>query len=80
MRGAVELLDRRVCRPVFVGGSGMVLLEASAVLSTLERATFVDIAPFQLDCFRELLRAVGRAKSPEALVRMVQPDRLSIRP
>lgn len=65
--GALKSLDRRVCRPVFVGGSGMVLLEAAATLPELEQVTFVDIAPFQLHYFQELLRAVTLAKSPESL-------------
>ncbi len=64
---ALVLLGRRVRRPVFVGGSGMVLLEAAASLPRLEQVTFVDIAPFQLDYFREILHAVALAESPDWL-------------
>ena len=64
---ALEILGRNVRRPVFVGGSGMVLLEAAAGLPSLEQVTFVDIAVFQFDYFREFLRAVAQAESPTLL-------------
>jgi S-adenosylmethionine:diacylglycerol 3-amino-3-carboxypropyl transferase len=64
---ALGLIDREVRRPVFVGGSGMVLLEAAACLPRLEMVTYVDIAPFQLDYFRKLLDAIALAESPDGL-------------
>lgn len=66
---ALRLIDREVRRPVFVGGSGMVLLEAAAGLPRLEIVTYVDIASFQLDYFRRLLDAVALADSPDGLRR-----------
>ena len=63
---ALRLLDRQVRRPVFVGGSGMLLLEAVAGLPELERATFVDIAPFQTGYFQRLVHAIEGAESPDA--------------
>jgi len=64
---ALRLLDRPVRRPVFVGGSGMLLLEAAVALPALERATFVDIAPFQTEYFQRLVRAIEGAESTDAL-------------
>lgn len=64
---AVELFGNRPRRPVFVGGSGMTLLEAAGALPRLETATFVDVADFQFEYFRLLLRALDRAASPDML-------------
>lgn len=64
---ALRLAGGRVLRPVFVGGSGMVLLEAASGLSGLERATYVDIAPFQADYFRSLLAAIERSGTAHLL-------------
>jgi len=64
---ALQCLGRPVRRPVFVGGSGMLLLEAVGGLPELERATFVDIAPFQVEYFLTLVRALGKAESSDAL-------------
>jgi len=66
---ALRLIGREMRRPVFVGGSGMVLLEAAASLFRLELVTYVDIAPFQLDYFQQLLDAVALAESPDSLRR-----------
>uniref|UniRef100_I2PX05 Uncharacterized protein n=1 Tax=Desulfovibrio sp. U5L TaxID=596152 RepID=I2PX05_9BACT len=53
--------------PVFVGGSGMTLLEAAGTLPHMESAAFVDVADFQFEYFRLLLRAVTECASPEIL-------------
>ena len=47
LRASFELLPFRPRNPVFVGGSGMALLEAVRVLPELESAVFVDVAVFQ---------------------------------
>jgi len=64
---ALALLRYRPRRPVFVGGSGMTLLEAAGTLPRLDSATFVDIAPFQLEYFKLLRRNIEAASSPETL-------------
>lgn len=64
---ALTLLGGNVRRPVFVGGSGMVLLEAATKLSRLECATFVDVARFQVEYFEKLALAIGVSSSREAL-------------
>lgn len=69
VREAASLLDAPVRSPVFVGGSGMVLLEVAGALPSLERAAFVDIASFQLEYFREVIQAITLAESPEGLRR-----------
>lgn len=58
VRTALSILVRKPSRPVFVGGSGMVLLDAVADLSDLQRATFVDISEFQVAYFKSLLIGV----------------------
>ena len=64
--------------PVFVGGSGLTLLEAAATLPHLQSAVFVDVADFQFAYFRMLLRAVTESASPEMLrawfARTVYPE------
>jgi hypothetical protein len=55
--------------PVFVGGSGFLLLEATARAAPDATPTFVDLAPFQADLFRELLGALEAAGSAAALRR-----------
>lgn len=55
-------------RPVFVGGSGMVLLEACAAAPGA-RPTFVDVAPQQVAYFGQLVEALRHAGSPETLRR-----------
>lgn len=55
-------------RPVFVGGSGMVLLEACAGAPGA-CPVFVDVAPQQVTYFGQLVEALRRADSPEALRR-----------
>ena len=64
--------------PVFVGGSGMTLLEAAATLGRLTSAVFVDVADFKFEYFRMLLRAVTESASPEMLrawfARAVYPE------
>lgn len=67
LRMALRLFRTRVRRPVFVGGSGMALLEGASVLAWPEAVTFVDLADFQLDYFLCLLRAIDRTRSPAEL-------------
>ncbi len=67
LRDALGRLGDRARRPVFVGGSGMALLEAAGALPELESATFVDVAPFQVAYFRRLLDAVRVAGTPREL-------------
>jgi hypothetical protein len=67
LRAALHELDAPPERPVFVGGSGMLLLEAARASTRLETAVFVDIAAFQCEYFRLLLDALASAPSPEAL-------------
>ena len=64
---ALRCLHRRARRPVFVGGSGMTLLEAAATLPRLQHAAFVDVADFQFEYFRLLLRALACCASPGEL-------------
>lgn len=64
---ALACFRRRARRPVFVGGSGMTLLEAAATLPRPQSATFVDVADFQLEYFRLLLRALTRCDTPREL-------------
>lgn len=67
LRMALRLFRTRVRRPVFVGGSGMALLEGASVLARPESVTFVDLADFQLDYFMCLLRAIKQTRSPAEL-------------
>jgi len=67
VRMALRLFRARVRRPVFVGGSGMALLEGASVLARPESITFVDLADFQLDYFLCLLRAIEQTSSPAQL-------------
>ncbi len=67
LRAAVRLGRNQTRRPVFVGGSGLALLEAVGRLSRLESATFVDVADFQVEYFRMVLRALRAAGRPEDL-------------
>jgi len=50
-------------RPVFVGGSGLLLLEALARTGGDPRATFVDVAPFQVKYFSEVVGTVQAART-----------------
>ncbi|MDR2056368.1 MAG: hypothetical protein LBQ10_10950 [Desulfovibrio sp.] len=67
LRTVMRLFRSRVQRPVFVGGSGMALLESSAILSKVETVTFVDLAVFQLDYFERLQCALRQSASPGEL-------------
>jgi S-adenosylmethionine:diacylglycerol 3-amino-3-carboxypropyl transferase len=60
---ALALLPAPVRRPVFVGGSGLLLLEVVSRAGGDPRATFVDLAPFQVEYFREVVAAVRAARS-----------------
>ena len=61
--GAMALLPRPPRSPVFVGGSGLLLLEALARTGGEARGTFVDVAPFQVGYFREVAGAVQAART-----------------
>ncbi len=78
VRAALGRLRRRPRRPVFVGGSGMALLEAARSLPRLESAVYVDVAAFQFEYFRLLLRAVECSQDPGELrswfARTVYPE------
>lgn len=67
LRAALRRLRSRVKNPVFVGGSGMLLLEGARVLPGLETACFVDVAQFQVDYFTALCAAARRSGSARAL-------------
>lgn len=67
VRKALAALPGPARKPVFVGGSGMVLLDALADLPDLETATFVDVAAFQERYFERLLAAFETARSASDL-------------
>ena len=67
VREAISLLKREPVSPVFVGGSGFVVVEAARSLTEASRATFVDISSFQVEYFREFLEALEASDSPEQL-------------
>ncbi|QXE92648.1 hypothetical protein KP001_09065 [Geomonas subterranea] len=67
VRAALNLLDASPRRPVFVGGSGMVLLDALSELPRLEEIAFVDISEFQVAYFKSLLLALKGCSTPSAL-------------
>lgn len=60
---ALRKMDMPVRHPVFVGGSGMVLLDVLAELPDLESATFVDVAVFQCAYFEVLRENVAAART-----------------
>ena len=68
VRGALGLCPRAPERPLFVGGSGLLLLDASSELEGA-RPTYVDIAPFQVAYFRQVLAALEEAAEPADLRR-----------
>jgi hypothetical protein len=55
--------------PVFVGGSGFLLLEATARAAPDAAPTFVDVAPFQAYWFRQVTRALEAAAGAADLQR-----------
>ena len=58
LRASFEVLPAHPRNPVFVGGSGMILLEAVRVLPDLESAFFVDVAAFQCSYAARLFAAL----------------------
>jgi hypothetical protein len=60
---ALAAADLPARAPVFVGGSGFVLLEAVARAAVDARPSFVDVAPFQTAYFQEVVRALETAHS-----------------
>ncbi|MDR2161288.1 MAG: hypothetical protein LBO77_04015 [Desulfovibrio sp.] len=69
IRSALGALDALPENPVFVGGSGMVLLEAARMLSPAASSRYVDIAAFQCAYFRRLRDALAGCATPAALRR-----------
>jgi len=67
LRKAISVLPEKPVRPVFVGGSGMILLDAIAEMPELQEASFVDISAFQVTYFQELLTAVKRFWKADSL-------------
>jgi hypothetical protein len=64
---ALRRLEQPPKRPAFVGGSGMILLEAMASLPVHRQASFVDISSEQVRLFRELHDALAKADCAERL-------------
>lgn len=68
LRMALTCLPQAPQRPVFVGGSGMVLLDSIADLPEVRQVTFVDISEFQVAYFKSLLMGLENSKDPEELM------------
>lgn len=64
---SLTLLPKSPECPVFVGGSGMVVLEAMASLTTETPSCFVDVSPMQVAFFEELQRALAQADKADRL-------------
>jgi len=69
VRQALEAFPEKPQYPVFVGGSGMVMLDVIAEMPELKEASFVDISAFQVNYFQELLTAVKRYWKADSLSR-----------
>lgn len=67
VRTALTCLPRPLQNPVFVGGSGMVLLDALADMANVEQVTFVDISEFQVAYFKSLLLGMKSSADPAEL-------------
>lgn len=63
VRAALALCAAPPLSPAFVGGSGMVLLDATSTLPAA-RATFVDVSPHQTEYFRALRDAIAASNGP----------------
>ncbi len=57
---AISYLDKPPVNPVFVGGSGMALLEVMNTLPNKSNATYVDVSSNQVDYFRFLLSGLEK--------------------
>ncbi len=57
---AILCLDKAPNNPLFVGGSGMVLLEAMNTLPNSSSAVYVDISSNQVEYFRSLLSGIEK--------------------
>jgi hypothetical protein len=64
---ALALLPESPNYPVFVGGSGMIVLEVMASLTRETPSCFVDISPMQVAFFEELQRALAQAENADGL-------------
>jgi hypothetical protein len=75
---ALEALDRRVLSPAFVGGSGMLMLQAATCLPGGVEPFFVDVSLAQARMFVRLQYALEAARTPEDLrawfAQAVYPD------
>ncbi len=60
---AILCLDKQPLNPVFVGGSGMALIEAINTLPNNSNATYVDISSNQVDYFRFFLSGLKKSHS-----------------
>jgi hypothetical protein len=67
VREALTLLKEPPRFPVFVGGSGLLLLEAVRALPGGSKSVYVDISRFQVEYFGEFLKALDRCDSPGQL-------------
>ena len=66
LRASFDALPDRPRNPAFVGGSGMLLLEAVRILPELESAVFVDVAAFQCAYATQLFAALETLPDPAA--------------
>ena len=60
---AIACLDKPPLNPLFVGGSGMTLLEAINTLPNNSNGTYVDISLNQVEYFQFLLLGLGKCHS-----------------
>lgn len=60
---AISYLNKPPVNPVFVGGSGMTLLEAMNTLPDKSNTTYVDVSSNQVDYFRFLLSGIEKCDS-----------------
>ncbi len=67
VREAIAMLGAAPRFPVFVGGSGLLILEVARTLPGKTGAVYVDISLFQVEYFGKILTALGRLHSPEEL-------------
>ncbi|NOY86447.1 MAG: hypothetical protein GXP52_04000 [Deltaproteobacteria bacterium] len=67
VREAIAALDDPPLRPVFVGGSGFLPVEAARSLPEGVRPVYVDISSFQVKFFRRFLKALVDSDTPEQL-------------
>lgn len=64
---ALSMLDKPPRSPVFVGGSGLLMTEVVRSLPENTRTKYVDISLFQVEYFKQFLRALDRSETPDQL-------------